>query len=70
VEYDRNVKLPLYARSRIPEVWLAVLPEDLVEAHSGPINGVYQEVRYLHRGESISPGNLPTFALRVDDILG
>ena len=70
VEYDRNVKLPLYARSRIPEVWLAVLPEDLVEAHSGPINGVYQEVRYLHRGESISPGNLPAFVLRVDDILG
>jgi Uma2 family endonuclease len=70
VEYDRNVKLPLYALSRIPEVWLAVLPEDLVEAHSGPVNGTYQNVRYLHRGESISPGNLPTFALRVDDILG
>jgi Uma2 family endonuclease len=29
VEYDRNVKLPIYARAGVPEAWLVVLPKDL-----------------------------------------
>jgi len=70
LEYDRNVKLPLYAKSGIPEVWIAALPEDLVEAHSDPVSGTYQKVRYLHRGESISPANLPATVLTIDEILG
>ena len=70
VEYDRNVKLPLYAKAGIPEVWLATLPEDGVEAHSQPINGIYQEVRVVKRGEFLSPEAIPSLVLSVDDILG
>jgi Uma2 family endonuclease len=70
LEYDRTVKLPLYAQAGIPEVWLASLPEDRVEAHSEPVNGIYQKVRYARRGESISAERLPSLVLSVDEILG
>lgn len=70
VEYDRDVKLPLYARAGIPETWLANLQQDRVEAYSQPINGVYQKVRHVTRGESLSPENFPNLVLSADEILG
>src|SRR5262249_28853316 len=38
-DYDRDVKVPLYARAGIPEVWLSLLLEDYVEAYSEPEGG-------------------------------
>jgi len=70
VDYDRDVKLPLYARAGIPEVWLANLPDDRVEAYSQPVNGKYQTVRYAGRGESLAPECLPNLVLSVDEMLG
>ena len=34
VAFDKNVKLPLYARAGIPEVWIVNLPDRLIEAYS------------------------------------
>ena len=53
--YDRNVKLPLFARSRIREAWLIVLPKNVIEVHSQPRNGKYQKVQRLKRGKSLVP---------------
>src|SRR2546423_8636468 len=36
LEYDRQVKLPLYARARIPEVWIVNTPEDTIEVYARP----------------------------------
>ncbi|HTF37048.1 MAG TPA: Uma2 family endonuclease, partial [Blastocatellia bacterium] len=56
VNYDRNVKLPLYARAGIPEAWLMVLLKEVIEIHSQPKNGKYQKVQRLKRGKTlISP---------------
>lgn len=70
VELDRRVKLPLYASAGIHEVWLINLPEDRVEAHTEPVQGVYQKVRVAKRGELISSESLPDLALNTDEILG
>ena len=70
VEYDRNVKLPLYARAGIPETWLIILPKDLIEVHCEPKNGKYQKVQRLKRGKSLASLKLPELKLSVDDILG
>jgi Uma2 family endonuclease len=70
VEYDRNVKLPLYARAEIPEAWLVVLPKDLIEVHSEPKGGKYQKVQRLKRGKTVASSTLPDLKLNVDDILG
>lgn len=70
VDYDRHVKLPLYARAGIPEAWLVILPKDIIEVHSQPQNGKYQKVQRLKRGKTLTSPTIPGLALKVDDILG
>ena len=70
IEYDRSVKLPLYARARIPEVWLANLINDSVKAFSQPADGAYREFREAKRGEVLTPARIPDMTLSVDEILG
>lgn len=68
--YDRNVKLPLYARAGIPEAWLVNLPKDFIEAHIEPKNGKYQSVQRLKRGRTLKSTTISGLTLNVDDILG
>jgi len=70
VEYDRNVKLPLYAKANIAETWLANIREDRMEAYSQPVNGTYQNVRVIKRGETLSPEALPKLLLTIEEVLG
>ena len=70
VDYDRNVKLPLYARAGILEAWLMVLARDFIEVHSQPKNGKYQKVQRLRRGKTLISSTLPKFSCRVEDLLG
>lgn len=70
VNYDRNVKLPLYARAGIPEAWLMVLQKDVIEVHSQPRNGKYQKVQRLKRGKTLVSPTIPTFECKVEDLLG
>src|SRR3712207_3329118 len=37
--YDREIKLPLYARAGIPEVWLVDLPHRKIEVRIDPASG-------------------------------
>ena len=64
LEFDREVKLPLYAEAGIPEVWLVNLKEDLLEAHRAPRGGRYREIRLLSPEEEASPALLPEVSLR------
>ena len=69
VDYDRNEKLPRYARAGIPEVWITVLPEGIVEAHTEPSGGRYTHTRIFVSGDTITPGCFPDIALPVSEIL-
>jgi Uma2 family endonuclease len=69
-QFDRNVKVPLYARAGIPEAWLILLVKDMVELHSEPVNGKYQKVQRLKRGKKLTSATLPSLTLSVDNILG
>jgi len=42
IEYDRNVKIPLYAENKISEVWLIDLNQKLVEVYQNPENNYYK----------------------------
>lgn len=68
--YDREVKLPLYARAGIPEAWIVNLPAETVEVHSRPATGEYRETLRAKRGEFVESKRLPSLRLTVDDILG
>ena len=69
VNYDRYDKLPRYARAGIPEVWITVLPERIIEAHTEPAGGRYTQMRTFRPGDTISPACFPDIALSVDEIL-
>ena len=68
--YDRAVKMPLYAQAGIPDVWLADLPADFVGVFASPVNGRYQTVREVGRGETLTLHSLPETTVRVEDLLG
>jgi Uma2 family endonuclease len=67
---DRNIKIPLYARSEVPEVWLVNLPKKLVEVYSREAGGRYRKSAKYRRGEIVSSEILPELKLAVNDILG
>ena len=70
VEYDRDVKAPLYAAAGIPELWLVNLDEDFIDGLSDPDGAGYRAARRYVRGERIAPSLLPDAALEVSEILG
>ena len=67
---DREIKVPLYARAGIREVWLVDLTGEGIEVYRGPSPAGYRDVRAFRRGERLSPGALPNAQIAVDDILG
>jgi Uma2 family endonuclease len=70
LEYDRQIKLPLYARAGIAEVWLVNLMDEQVGIYTQPAGGAYQVERQAKRGETINSSVPPNLMLKVDDILG
>lgn len=67
--YDRSVKVPLYARFGIPEVWLVDLPGGVIEVFQEPSPQGYRQIRKYYPGEELKPGLLPAVSLRVDELL-
>ncbi len=64
------MKIPLYARSGIPEVWLIDLQQETLTVYRDPTPDGYRTARVLHRGDSIAPAAFPERALAVVDLLG
>ena len=69
VDYDRSVKLSAYARTGIPEVWIATRQDSRIEAYTEPIEGEYSNVRYAGHGDSIAPQAFPEVILEVDSLI-
>ena len=69
-DYDREVKMPLYARSGIPEAWLVDLVEDCIEVYRRPTPEGYREVRMVQREERVSVQAFPDLMLATDEVVG
>jgi Uma2 family endonuclease len=69
-EFDRVVKLPLYAEALIPEFWLVNLPDEKIEVFSPPLNGTFQKSQEFKRGETLASQAIPELSLAVGTILG
>ncbi|MBI3330055.1 MAG: Uma2 family endonuclease, partial [Nitrospinae bacterium] len=54
-DYDREVKVPLYARFGISETWLLDREQGLIEVYREPGPEGYREVHTIRRGERLSP---------------
>ncbi|HVF51537.1 MAG TPA: Uma2 family endonuclease [Pyrinomonadaceae bacterium] len=70
VMYDRQIKIPLYARAGIPEVWLVNLPSETVEIYARPRADAYVETRLVRRDESFAAQTIPDLKMDAQSILG
>ena len=52
--YDREIKVPLYARAGVQEVWVVDLEARLLRCYRGPLNG-----EYSHTQAAAAPGLMP-----------
>ncbi len=66
---DRQLKLPLYARAGIREVWLIDLVNEVVERYLEPKGDTYQRVEKYASDQELSPQAFPDLRLAVKDIL-
>ncbi len=69
-DYDREVKLPLFARAGVSEVWLVDLEGRTIEVYRHPTAAGYRDASRLAAGEEVSPQALPDIRARVDQVLG
>jgi Uma2 family endonuclease len=70
IDFDRDVKVPNYARSGIQEVWLWDLEVNCLEVYRFPTANGYTSIQKIERGEMVSPLAFPDFEVSVDFILG
>ncbi len=68
LEKDRQIKLPLYAKANIPEVWIVNLEETCIEIYSKPVNGSYTQ-QIIYKPQDTINTNLIS-NLKVAQILG
>lgn len=68
-EFDRTVKLPLYAKGGIPDVWLVNVAQDQIEVFRDPHPDGYQTYQVVSKGQTIVPFAFPNFTIATDAIL-
>jgi Uma2 family endonuclease len=66
--YDRGMKLALYARFGVPEVWIVDLPGAAIEVYREPAGGAYALKQRLTSG-SLAPVLVPGVTIDVGALL-
>jgi len=69
VDSDRSEKIPLYAQSGIPEVWIVDLVASRVDVHRAPTNAGYREHETVANDGTLRPRGLAPLELRVNQII-
>jgi Uma2 family endonuclease len=68
--YDRNVKIPLYARAGILEVWIQDIKKDVLLVYRDLRGNNYATALEMRRDESVSPIAFPEIRFSIDDLFG
>lgn len=69
LDYDRNTKLPLYARFGIPETWIVNLSSNTIESYSRPVGETYRDITLVGSGETLSMKMAPGLNFDASSIL-
>jgi len=70
LRFDQKVKLPVYARNGIRELWIVNLNADAIHVYRKPKGNTYSSVEIRGRGEVVSPEAFPEFVVNVADLIG
>ncbi|EAR21580.1 Uma2 family endonuclease [Nitrococcus mobilis] len=68
IDFDREIKLPLYARHDVPEVWLVDLRQKVLTMHRTPIEDMYRETLQPSDLTRVVSLKLPQAALDLSDL--
>jgi Uma2 family endonuclease len=68
LRFDREIKLPLYARHGVTEVWILDLDAERLEIYREPAAGGYRRKLERQGAEWIAPLALPTVTLEIRTI--
>jgi Uma2 family endonuclease len=68
LELDREIKVPLYAQSKIIELWLVDLNQQAIAVYRQPHFNHYQEQAIFTPGQTISPVLFPDVIIEVSEI--
>jgi Uma2 family endonuclease len=68
LRYDRDVKVPLYARYAVPEVWIVDVQGERVLFFRSPAEGAYRDQLTDARPGEVSPASLPGVAIDLSTL--
>jgi len=69
LHYDRTIKLPLYAKHGIREVWIVNLEDGVVEIYREPEDGSYRLKLERGAGAALAPSALPSAEIALSTVL-
>lgn len=67
LEKDREIKLPIYAKVNIPEVWIVNLKAKQLEVYTLPQDSAYTQKRIYQKGDFLAGTLVPK--LKFDQVL-
>ena len=67
--FDREVKIPAYALSGIPEVWIVNVPDSRIEVYRQPSPEGYRQERQHRGGETVRLEAFPDAEIPVESVL-
>jgi Uma2 family endonuclease len=68
IDYDRNVKAPLYAAAGIPEIWLFDVNQKIIEGYSQPSTNGYKLVRHYDESDTLSMITFPDITFNWNEL--
>lgn len=68
LDVDRCIKIPLYAKAGIPEVWLVNLQNESLELFRSPANGIYQHTQTLKSPATLASLAFPDCVLQINTL--
>jgi Uma2 family endonuclease len=70
VDYDRDVKMPMYAQAGVRELWLIDVLNGKLEVYRQPTpQGAYASTQVLTRGDKLAIEALPGVEFGVGDMM-
>jgi Uma2 family endonuclease len=70
LSFDRDVKLPLYARAGIGEYWIVDLKRRVIDAYKTPDGDEYRERTTYGPTETVTLALAPDIVVRLDMVFG
>lgn len=70
IEFDQDVKVPLYAQEQIPEIWLVNLNNTQIERYHQPIANTYQHRQIFNLEETLNFQAFPDVPIEVNQVFG